>query len=216
MTSTGLKWIAVFSMVVDHGTLAFLPQTSVLYVIGRIIGRLAFPIYAFLIVEGYAHTRDWKRYLRDLLILAVVSELPFDLFVGESLWYPRAQNVVWTLALGLIGIAFGEQLRMSGWDNLRWMPYAGVCLAAWFLQADYGLEGTALILAFWLWRGSNHWWIWPGVLMAAMGGIGIFALGSLPIIGAYHGEKGAGVPKYLFYGIYPVHLLLFGVLVWLR
>ena len=68
------------------------------------IGRLTFPIYAFMIVEGYFHTKDFEKYVKRLLLFAVVSEIPFNIAMGSSVFYPLHQNVLWTflIALGLI------------------------------------------------------------------------------------------------------------------
>lgn len=211
LTHTELKILAMISMLLDHLGFAFCPYGSVGYVILRGAGRLAFPIYCYLVTEGYVHTRDWKRYLMDLLIFGLISEVPFDLVSGGTWFYPQGQNVMFTLAFGLLGIAAGEQFRMQGKENLRWLVYVGVCLAGWLLQSDYGMEGVALILAFWLGRDTKERWLWPGIVILAMGGLEIFALTALPLLSLYHGEKGAGGPKYLFYGFYPAHLLLIGL-----
>ena len=68
------------------------------------IGRIAFPIFAFMIVEGYFHTKDFKKYVKRLLLFAVVSEIPFNIAMGSRVFYPVHQNVLWTflIALGLI------------------------------------------------------------------------------------------------------------------
>lgn len=212
LNSTQLKWIAIVTMVIDHAAMTFCPEASQWYLVLRGIGRLAFPIYCFLVAEGYAHTRDWRRYLMNLVIFGLISELPFNLLASGTWFHSEAQNVMFTLALGLAGIGLGEQLRMEGKDTLRVLVYFGVCLAGWLLRTDYGLEGAALILAFWLCRGGMQWWLWPAVLIFAMGGMEVFALAALPILSLYNGEKGPGGPKYLFYGIYPVHMLVFGLL----
>ncbi|NLC03985.1 MAG: TraX protein, partial [Tissierellia bacterium] len=91
-----LKIIALISMVIDHYGAIFQSGIDIY----RIIGRLAFPIYAFLLVEGYTHTRDVKKYGRRLLIFALVSELPFDLAFYGKLSFTH-QNIFFTLFIGL-------------------------------------------------------------------------------------------------------------------
>lgn len=98
MTSTALKIIAVVTMLIDHVGMAVFPQ----YRIFRIIGRLAFPIYCFLLTEGAVYTKNWVKYAGRLYLLAILSEVPFDLAVGRVPFYPVYQNVFWTLGTGLV------------------------------------------------------------------------------------------------------------------
>ncbi|MBQ2453108.1 MAG: hypothetical protein II497_01520, partial [Lachnospiraceae bacterium] len=100
MTGTALKLIAVVSMLIDHtGDVLFPGQLWLRY-----IGRLAFPIYCFLIVEGFIHTRNVMKYMARLLVFGIVSEIPFDLAFFGEISYPGYQNVFWTLLLGLMSI----------------------------------------------------------------------------------------------------------------
>ena len=95
MSGTTLKWIAVISMLIDHTAEVLINHNAALtdpiwaqiYVLMRGIGRIAFPIYAFLLVEGFLHTRDVKKYLARMLTFAVVSEIPFDLAVFHTPFY---------------------------------------------------------------------------------------------------------------------------------
>ena len=107
ITSFTLKIIAIISMLIDHTTVAlyyFIPtEMDYIYDIGRGIGRIAFPLFCFMLVEGYYHTRNKWRYLGSLILLAFISELPFDsLFSGNGLQLEyNSQNVFFTLAMGL-------------------------------------------------------------------------------------------------------------------
>ena len=117
MSGTTLKWIAVISMLIDHTAEVLINHNAALtdpiwaqiYVLMRGIGRIAFPIYAFLLVEGFLHTRDVKKYLARMLTFAVVSEIPFDLAVFHTPFYWGYQNVFFTLFLGLLALA-GENV----------------------------------------------------------------------------------------------------------
>lgn len=101
LSGTTLKWIAVISMLIDHTAEVLINHNAALtdpiwaqiYVLMRGIGRIAFPIYAFLLVEGFLHTRDVKKYLARMLTFAVVSEIPFDLAVFHTPFYWGYQNV---------------------------------------------------------------------------------------------------------------------------
>jgi len=100
-------------------------------------GRLAFPIFAFLAVEGYFHTRSFKRYALRMLLFAVLSEVPFDLMYGGTVFYPVHQNVIWTLLLGLLGIRLMEAARAKG---KRWL-YVLTCAAVVVLGFALGTLG---------------------------------------------------------------------------
>ena len=110
VTSFVLKVIAIISMLIDHTSVALYPliptDMNYLYEIGRTIGRTAFPLFCFMIVEGFYHTRNKLRYLGSLFLLAIISELPFDaVFVSKELRVEyNSQNVFFTLALGLTAI----------------------------------------------------------------------------------------------------------------
>lgn len=93
-----LKWIAVLTMVIDHvGAILFPDQIWM-----RVIGRVAFPIYAYCLAEGFRYTSDYRRYLGRLALFAILSEIPFDLaFYGVPFSFAH-QNVFFTLTLGLI------------------------------------------------------------------------------------------------------------------
>ena len=102
-----LHIIAMTFMLMDHLWATLLPAQDWL----TCVGRLAFPIFAFMAVEGYFHTHSFKKYILRLLLFAVLSEIPFDLMYGGTWFYPFHQNVIWTLLIGLAGIHLMEKAR---------------------------------------------------------------------------------------------------------
>ena len=107
LSGSALKVIAIFSMVIDHCAYFLMPHDTVLYEVMRCLGRIAFPVFAFLVAEGFAHTRNRKKYFGQLLVFAVVSEIPWYLLNGAD----GTHNVMFTLALGVVVLAVFEKLK---------------------------------------------------------------------------------------------------------
>ena len=129
-------------MCVDHAGLALFPSVGAF----RCIGRPAFPLYCFLLVQGFRHTRDLRAYARRLLLLACVSETPFDLLIFGQISSVMEQNVVFALLLGLMALYAVKALAA------RPLPCALAVLALMLLamaaQVSYGWLGVALCLAY--------------------------------------------------------------------
>lgn len=217
-----LKCIAAALMLTDHVGAILLPEVLAL----RCVGRLAFPIFAFFIAEGYAHTRDFGRYFRRLAILAVVSEIPFNLENGAVFDLTR-QNVLWTFCLALLTLRGLEALgRERGFG--RWAG-CGLVLAAGFaagelLRTDYGGWGVVTVALLYLCRDGKYAKLWLLLAMAAVNGLGmgsltmpvfggempiqIFAVAALPVIWLYNGQAGPKGLRRAFYVFYPAHLLV--------
>lgn len=102
-----LKIIAIISMVIDHCAYFLMENGTLLYNAMRCVGRIAFPVFAFLIVEGFGYTHNRKRYFAQLLVFAVISEVPWYLLNGAD----GTHNVMFTLALGVIALAVLEKLK---------------------------------------------------------------------------------------------------------
>lgn len=199
LSHEGLKFIACMTMLLDH--VGIIMQLRWL----RIIGRLAFPIYCFLLVEGARHTRNSGKYALRLLICGLVSEIPFDLFCRQG-W--GSQNVMFTLLLGFGMIWAAKQIP----NLLGKLLLATVCaVAAEYLHVDYGAAGVLMILVF-AWVDAA--WL-QGVLLLMISllysGIlqGFAVLAMVPIM-LYSGEKhtNSRAVQWGFYLFYPVHLLL--------
>ena len=219
LSGSMLKVIAVVSMLVDHVALFLLkdnPQCGmVLFVIGnrvftpyvlcRLFGRLAFPIFAFLVVEGFMHTRNRLRYGLNLLIFAILSEIPWNLVNGGMLTYPT-QNVLFTLLLGYLGLCAIEAYKS------RWLPQAiiiiGLFAVSMYLHANFGAKGYILILSIYCLRHIKPVQAVVGMLILPfklMVGL------SFVVINMYNGKRGfiqGNFAKYLFYIIFPLHLLI--------
>ncbi len=217
-----LKLIAAALMLIDHVGAILLPETVIL----RCIGRLAFPIFAFFIAEGYAHTRSFGRYLLRMAIWAAVSEIPFNLEFGHF-FVPGRQNVLWTFCLALLTLRGLEELRRET-GGARYLG-CGAALAAGFaagelLRVDYGGWGVLSVALFYLCRQGRY--ARPGLLagMLVLNGlcigsmktavfgiqvpIQIFAVAALPLLWLYNGRPGAKGWRWAFYVFYPAHLLV--------
>lgn len=239
-----LKMIAVITMLIDH-TAAIIIQRAILapagtgfvtpdnaetwfmiYQIMRTIGRMAFPIYCFLLVEGFVHTRNVKKYALRLLVFALISEIPFDLAFNRRLWDYRYNNVFLTLFLGLVTIAcirfVNSRIRLKGDSKAKnylcmlvrfivvmAIAFAGMALAEVPFCTDYGAGGVAVIVAMYLLRQYPKTSFAAGVVLLTVmcGSIEIAALLMLVPIAFYNGNRGRQI-KYFFYAFYPVHLLV--------
>ncbi len=205
-----LKMIAIITMVIDHVGLIFFPTVPVF----RAIGRIAFPIFCFLIVEGFYHTRSHLNYLIRLSIFAVLSEIPFDLAFQNTLFDWSHQNVFFTLALGLLAIFCLEEMN----TNKKFaIPLLLTWAAAILIRCDYGLGGVLLICIFYITRET------PGVrlilcalvLYIFFNAFELYGLIAMLPITLYNGKRGPST-KMIFYWFYPLHLLvLYGLATYL-
>lgn len=216
-SGTDLKWLALVSMLLDHlgascleagvfARLGQLPQPLLLLdVCLRWAGRFAFPLYCFLLVEGFLHTHSLRRYAGRMLAFAVLSEIPFDLAFFRTPFYWDHQNVYWTLFLGLAALAC---LQRFGWRSLPGL-LGTVALAALaeLLRTDYGALGVLLIAGLFLLRNTR----WQQCLFGAVTvSYELPApLAFLPVY-YYNGQRGrcSRPAQWAFYIFYPTHLAL--------
>ena len=222
MNSFALHILAMLLMLCDHLQLTLLPELPIL----RCVGRLAFPLFAFMAVEGYLRTRSLKNYLLRLLMLAVISEIPFDLLVSGSVFYPVHQNVIWTIVLGLCCIWAFENIAADRQRLLSAVVIIASLGAAIIADVAYSSAGVLTLLAFYAFRGSTA----RGRLLQllSLGFINLVLLGgveltfpyqalavlSLPIIWLYDGSQGPhnGFIKAANYLFYPAHMLMLALL----
>ena len=231
-----LKCLALAAMVIDHTALALepvlYPAAPAVYLLMRMIGRLAMPIFCFFIAEGYYHTRKVTAYAARLLLFAVVSEAPFDLF-GQGQWLEfSSQNVFFTLFLGLLAIHTFDLLLYQGRKVSAFLALAACTALAHFIASDYAGFGVLYVFAFYLSRGDTRlrpllfgtaalalagYYAMPCLLQEGFsfeaGGlllVNASALLALWPLSRYNGEQGRVTPvlKWGFYAFYPAHLLL--------
>lgn len=218
MTSFGLKLLAMFSMIFDHIGLMFMQNNDLLYSCFRIIGRLAFPIFAFQLAVGYSHSKNKEKHIIRMLVFAVLSQLPYLLYVQSAIpGIGHILNIGFTFSLALLGMYIIDNV-----DDLTYkiLVLMGIFILGCILPVDYGIIGVILCISFYIFR--NHKYlnlisasfivvvkvlIEQDLMKYAM----IYAL--LPIY-LYNGKKGLDnkFAKYLFYVFYPAHLLLFAVI----
>lgn len=221
-----LKWLAIITMFIDHSAKGILylgyikPRVPIrrgtdlytlyeLYKVLRGVGRIAFPIFCFFLVQGFLYTRSREKYMMRMMLFAVVSEIPFNLALYEHAMYRPHQNVYFTLLLGLVMLTLwefiGERIKHPGLAALlQFGGAAGLMYLSAVLLTDYKYKGLILILVFYLLRFSQPlscaggavamYWEWPYVLLA------------FPPLLLYNGERGRQ-NKYFFYLFYPCHLI---------
>lgn len=189
------------------------------YTILRFIGRVAFPIFIFLMVEGFARTRNKWKYLLRMLLFAVLSEIPFDLALRNQVLEFTYQNIFFTLAIGLLAMIICEYIEKHVWSKntigsklLAVIFTAAVIVVAMvfaqLIASDYGWSGIACIMAIFLFRKNKIFQIVAGCIAFIWEFTAPLAF--IPIA-FYNGNRGLKL-KYIFYAFYPVHLLILYVI----
>ncbi|MBP3524059.1 MAG: hypothetical protein J6M56_10890 [Clostridia bacterium] len=204
-------------MFVDHAGLALFPAVGAF----RCVGRVSFPIYCFLLTQGFLHTRDVRAYGRRLLLLAILSEIPFDLLIFGRVACGVEQNVLFSLLLGLMALLAADTLRGKPVQSA--LVSLTLCMAAMVARVSYGWLAIALCLCVY-YAGESRTRLalsMAGALLLytlslALSGVtsswvlvSLCALFSLPVLLTYNGRRGARNPvfTFLFYAAYPLHLL---------
>lgn len=215
LTGNQLKLLAVILMTIDHIGYEILPQYRIL----RIIGRLAFPIFAFMIAEGCRYTKNKKIYLLTLAVEAAILQIVYSLLLNRL--YMNIL-VTFTFSVILIYILIFAEER----NNLLGFIISGAALLTvivityvipdrvsfYGLQFDYGIFGILMPVVIYLAKGK---WekLFAALLMLCIlsigyGGIQWYCLLAVPLLAMYNGKRGNAKMKYFFYGYYPVHLLI--------
>ncbi len=204
-----LKMIAIITMLIDHTGAILLPQ----YFDLRIIGRLSFPIFCFLLVEGAMHTKDIKKYMIRLGAFAVISEVPFDIAFFRSLLHFQNQNVFFTLLIGVVAIWISKSLMKKSEEFVfgfeQGIVFGVAAVVAELLHCDYGAYGILIIGAMYAFHDKFYFMFGSYAVLTYFLSTGIQRYSTLALvpIGLYNGKRGPQI-KILFYLFYPVHLLI--------
>lgn len=213
MNSSQIRTLAIILMVIDHIGMTFFPQ----HLIFRLIGRLAFPLFAWLIANGFKHTKNVYKYLGRLIILAFISQYPFQLFMGINNQPTNHLNIFFTLALGLAGLIISSSKMGKFVKTISILVLLSV---AEIFQVDYGMFGVLSILVFHRFYTHHLKTFFFQVLIWSLSliysfltsfgssiNLNIFSVFSIFIIKSYNLQPGKS-PKWLFYSFYPAHLLV--------
>ncbi len=229
LSSNALRILATAFMICDHLWAKVVPGNDWM----TYIGRLTFPIFAFMISEGFIHTSNFKKYILRLLGFALVSEIPFNLFYGGSWFYPYHQNVMFTLLFGLLAITLIDKAKKDKTaktivKTVLLLVVLGIASFIGFV--DYGFWGFLTVVMFYLFRSFPFAWVLQLIAMLLMNLILFegqtipveifgnsfefatqgFAVLSLIPIWLYGGKKGKSskIMQYGFYAFYPIHMLI--------
>jgi len=209
MSALFLKLIALITMIIDHVGAVFFPQVIWL----RYIGRLSMPIYAFLLVQGYKHTRSFTRYALRLGIFAVLSEIPYDLLFHRTWLEFGNQNILFTLLTALLVMKLLDASAKSR-NIFLFLAALALGVVPHFLSFDYGVYGVLAVLCFHLfikYRGIDaiaYAGLTYGYYLNGGGSAQLWSIVSVLPILLYNGKRGRVSLKYLFYIAYPAHLLV--------
>ena len=231
LSAASLHILAMATMVLDHLWATVVPGNTWM----TLVGRLTFPIFAFLIAEGLTHTRDAKAYRRRMLVAAILSEIPFNLMCASSPIYPFHQNVLWTFLIAMYMIAMTERAKERG--SGLWAAAVGIAavilgmLLGTVAMVDYFGAGVAMVMLFYFARGRR--WYHFALQAAGMYYLNVemlkglyypvtlfghefefyqqsLALLALIPIWLYRGRQGHHSKAFRFvcYAFYPVHMLI--------
>ena len=213
ITTFALRLLAMFTMTIDHIGYVLFPGQMLF----RIIGRLAFPIYCFLVAEGCVHTRNENKYIARMVLFALISEIPFDWMCAHRAFNTYSQNVFFTLTFGLMAIVLFRNLGGIKKWYISLVPAVFFGVVAQLLNTDYGWYGVALIVLFYVLRNtlsSVPAFMALQFAYAYFKGNDIYyytLFAAAPIL-LYNGAPGPKKLQWLFYGYYPLHMVILCVL----
>lgn len=219
LSGNALKILAAAAMLLDHAGLMLFPANALF----RIIGRLAFPIYAYMIAEGCKYTRSRLRYFLQLFLLAVVCQTVYH-FAGGSPYL----SILCTFSLSIVTIYVlqyfkAEKTVLSG--ILLALTVVIVHALNQLVAIDYGFWGCMAPVFASLPQGTKHdstaastalLGLGLVFLSISLGGIQFWCLAALPLLYCYSGQRGKRNMKYFFYIFYPAHLVVLQIIAWIR
>lgn len=226
ISSAGLHILAMAIMLCDHLGMVLFPQAAWM----RSVGRLAFPIFAFLLVEGFCHTKNFTKYAGRMFVCALIAEVPFDLMTSGRLVDFSHQNVIWTLLIALFLMWVAEQYRSHSGKRFQAMLVIWIVLGFFLgeaLATDYSGAGVLMVLVFFFFHERtpaslvmqfaclfilNAFFV-PSVFISVFGYEILqqtLAILALPLIWLYRGRQGYHSQgfQYLHYAFYPCHALI--------
>lgn len=245
MTWNVLKWVAIAAMLIDH-TAAVMGGLFPFswYDPMRDVGRMAFPIFAYGIAQGCVYTHSARRYLGRLLLFALISEVPYQLALGQPL-PPRfaTTNVFFTLFAGAACCQIVKFCKSKGrrWAWAAVVPVGAIVLLCEMQHTDYGGFGVlCILLPYLFWEskpariialgsvvaliyivvshfqgfGMPLYWIYAPENVGSMVRETLFALAGVGLLALYNGQPGSKKGKWFFYVFYPAHLLALFALDW--
>ncbi|MBR4580143.1 MAG: hypothetical protein IKO32_02795 [Lachnospiraceae bacterium] len=241
---TVLKWIAMITMLIDHIGYGLIPDTTpalrALATACNIIGRSAFPIFLFLLADGFMRTRSKPKFFLRLFILAVISEVPFDLVRFGQPFNIHAQNVFWTLLI-FFGYMWVSDLLITSAKAHGLSPTNKWTICAHVFAVIMAFSAATILLSDYLGVG-----VFSGILMyhsllisqnnptfqdipvrllgytfgvanlALIFGGGFYALPTILLIWAYQGKCEIKMPKWIGYAFYPAHLSVIAFVMYLQ
>lgn len=235
ISAAGLHIIAMALMLCDHLWGTLLPAQEWL----TCIGRIAFPIFAFMVAEGCRRTSNLRRYMNRMFLFAVISEIPFNLMISSSVFYPVHQNVLWTFYIAMFAIVWMKKINMRFKsvlaDILSIALIVTVFLLGYLFVTDYYGVGVLTVLMFYYFKGSDWRYklcqvicmyilnvlmlggyyyeiqIFGFTLNIVQQGFAMFAL--IPIW-LYQGRRGVRSRSFsrFCYMFYPAHMLILSVI----
>ena len=215
-----MKWIAIITMTIDHIAWAFVPTDSYPAICMHTVGKITGPLMFFFIAEGYHHTGNLKKYLLRLLGFAMISQIPYSMFVNQGKLLPFAGNVIFTLLLSLIAVIVYEK---SDHKIIKWFIIITiVAVTYWFDWCFFGVLFTVCfhifygdmkkqaicylilnaikVMVTYLQYAGSIYYLLPALISPFL---------VLILLYLYNGKRGGGkISKYAFYIFYPAHLIV--------
>ena len=235
LTSTALRYIAMVFMLLDHMWATLISGNNWM----TYVGRMAMPIFAFLVAEGYVHTGNLKKYKMRLFLFGILSEIPFNLMAGGRCIFPFHQNIMFTLLIGLLVIERIDAIRKNKAPKeicKNGFIIVGLCILSVITFVDYNITGVLTVVLFYVLRRVPFAPVWQLVGMVlinivlqkgmyipiTIGSVTFefitqgFAVFSLLFIWFYNGKKGCSKKwvQYFAYVFYPLHMLVL-YMIWL-
>lgn len=232
LSRNAIKWIAMITMLVDHLGVVFVTPDTPLYTVMRlVIGRIAFPLFAYLIMDGFDRSKHHGRQIRDYIILALITEVFFDRTLEGEVPHWELQNVMCTWVICVVALVLIQMMyKYESEGTISRVMMVGMiviitgvaCLACLYGRTDYLVAGPLCVVLAYAWKKKKPDIspVWLMVLISAVVAGFFLTPGcflAVPIMMLYNPEKPSKynkVVKYGFYGFYPIHLAILACIRW--